>query len=593
MLQKQDTRDADNMPLQRRLGMSDAALACEDNQGHLVMWSRGATRLLGNPASAVLGQCFSTVLPDAGTAIEGARARVQSGGFELLDGIPFTLADDRRLAIDLLATPFPLSENGVGILWTMMNSQPQGAHRPDETAMQQNLIEAIPIPVFVKDDEGRYSAFNQAWEDFFGRRRHEWTGRSVAEKFAPDIAMRYQAQDDRLMRTGDALEWEDTLRSARGDATPVIYRKTALRDAAGRVTGIVGTILDVTRLRLAESRFRQVVEMTPGALIVCDPRGRIRLVNAQTEALFGYARDQLMNMAIEQLLPDRLRTGHAAYRDDYQRAPVSRPMGRSRDLFARRQDGTEIPVEVALGPLPSDGEEWVIAVVADISARVATQRQIETSLREKTTLLNEIHHRVKNNLQVISSLLNLQASASRDERVRTALRDAIGRVRSIGLMHELLYERKNFATLDLGAYLQRLIRLVRSTYSADSVRVSFTIDIEAIPVSIGQAMHCGLIVNELLINALKHAFPAPAEGRIGVALRQVAAGRLLLTVSDDGIGFPQAPDVDVSETLGLQLIRLLADQMRGSLRVSHRESAHESVRYELTFPADGREYEHD
>jgi len=196
--------------------------------------------------------------------------------------------------------------------------------------------------------------------------------------------------------------------------------------------------------------------------------------------------------------------------------------------------------------------------------RRAAQQQIESALREKTVLLNEIHHRVKNNLQVISSLLNLQ-SRNAEPSVQAALRDSQSRVRSMALMHQLLYERADFSALDLGPYLRRLSGLLRDTYLGGSSPVRLQVDAPdtGLRMDLQRAIPCGLLVTELVTNSIKHAFPNGAAGLIMVRVTVLSPGEACVDVMDDGIGMPAvAPS---SKGLGFQLLPLLAEQCRSKL----------------------------
>lgn len=573
---------------QRILGESNVPVILEDDDECVLAWTRGATELFGWSADEMLGRHSPLPRSTVCSKTMAARQWARHGQIRSLTNVPVPSRHGHICLCDAVAAPSPMESGAVGVLFTLSPLTSEGvAHRlaPD---FSQALLEAIPIPVFVKDAQGRYTRFNVAWEKFFDRRREQWLGRTVAEMFPGASAATYMAQDENLLRQGGMLEWEGRLPNQRGETAPVIYRKTAIKDDSGTVRGIVGAILDVTALRLAESRFREVIELAPGALIVCDTDGRIALVNAHAVKLLGYERDHLIGLPVDNLLPERYRAAHVVHRQGFSLDPSSRPMGKGRDLYVLRSDGAEIPVEIALGQLPSINGPMVIAVVADITARKHAQSQLESSLKEKTILLDEVHHRVKNNLQVISSLLSLQSSSSDDSGTRTVLSVAVARVRAIGLTYELLYERGDFASLDLAVYLARLIRLTRSGSDPADERISLTSDLSEVLVDMGQAMHCGLILNEILSNAFKHAFPGGRHGRVNVRLRHSADGWVTLIVTDDGRGFDPEDTNPRSGSLGLRLVRLLTEQLGGTLEVSRPWTAHESIRFQVRFPGRGR-----
>jgi PAS domain S-box-containing protein len=321
-----------------------------------------------------------------------------------------------------------------------------------------------------------------------------------------------------------------------------------------------------TPLAKSEARFRRVVEAAPSAMVMIGQDGRIEMVNAQTELLFGYARSELLGQPIEMLVPQRLREGHPRLREAFFGELQSRPMGAGRDLFGLRKDGGEFPVEIGLNPIETEEGMMVLSAIVDISDRKQKEDRIQAALKEKELLLGEIHHRVKNNLQVIHSLLYLQASRIKDEAVVRALKESQNRIRSMALIHQTLYESKDFARVDFGAFLGSFAPVLISSYSVDPGRIELSINAAGVSLPIDAAIPCGLIVNELISNALKHAFPNGRSGRIDVDLRP-SDGGVVLSISDDGVGLPGEVQPDKAPTLGLQLVALLADQLHAQMDV--------------------------
>lgn len=330
----------------------------------------------------------------------------------------------------------------------------------------------------------------------------------------------------------------------------------------------------------AEDRLERVVEGAPCAMVMIDQRGTLILVNGEAERLFGYSRAELLGCPIEILIPERFRAAHAGYRRHYQDTPAMRPMGQGRSLFARHKDGTEIPVEIGLNPILMPEGPCVLASVVDISARRQAEAAIERALSEKTVLLNEIHHRVKNNLQVVAGLLSLQAAKSLNAEVKQQLLESQGRIQSMALIHLLLYESKDFTQVKLGPYLQRLSSLLGRSFDISDRTISFQWDCDEVVLDLNRAIPCGLILNELMTNALKHAFPDGRRGTIRVSLKRPADGTVVLAVHDDGVGLPPDFEIGAASTLGLELSGLLAEQLHGSFSCQSVGGA----RFELSFP---------
>ena len=173
---------------------------------------------------------------------------------------------------------------------------------------------------------------------------------------------------------------------------------------------VLSAIVDITSRKRLEERFRQVVESAPNAMVMISQRGEIEMVNAQAERVFGYARGEMLGQPIEMLVPERFRGNHPGLRGSFFASPKSRPMGAGRDLYGLKKDGSEFPIEIGLNPIETDEGTMVLSAIVDISDRKHKEESIHAALKEKDVLLGEIHHRVKNNLQIVHSLLDLQST---------------------------------------------------------------------------------------------------------------------------------------------------------------------------------------
>ena len=216
----------------------------------------------------------------------------------------------------------------------------------------------------------------------------------------------------------------------------------------------------------------------------------------------------------------------------------------------------------------------------EIKERERAEQQIRASLKEKEMLLQEIHHRVKNNLQVISSLLNLQAGYIDSEIIRDVFRDSQNRVRSMALVHEKLYRSADLARVDLAEYIRNLATFLFGSYQATAGRITHEIQADNVLLGIDAAVPCGLILNELISNTLKHAFPDGRSGQIRVELGQDDDQQVTLVVADNGIGLP--PDFSILETdsLGMQLVDTLVEQLDGTLEIQSQAG----TQFKITFP---------
>lgn len=339
-------------------------------------------------------------------------------------------------------------------------------------------------------------------------------------------------------------------------------------------------------------------------MVMIASNGTIILANAQIERIFGYTRRDLLGKPVEILLPERFRDRHPVFREAFFRNPQPRPMARGMEIFGQRKDGTEIPVEVSLTPVETPSGSFALAAIADITerkrserdredllgqlrslnsdleARVADRtRELTATLKEREVLLQEIHHRVKNNLQVISSLINLQRRQVVDPQSRDALEECQTRVQAIALIHEKLYQSKDYSRVPFSEYAKSLVRSVLAANRTSASHVGLDLEVDGLSLTVDRAIPCGLILNELVTNALKHAFPNGRRGTIRVELGRVDETDLVLAVSDDGVGLPET--IDSNDSLGMQLVRTLVAQLDGRLDVLREPE----TSFRVTFPA--------
>lgn len=202
----------------------------------------------------------------------------------------------------------------------------------------------------------------------------------------------------------------------------------------------------------------------------------------------------------------------------------------------------------------------------DITERKQAHAALAASLADKDVLLREIHHRVKNNLQVITSLLQLQARHEDDTYVRSLLMDSQSRVRSIALVHEKIYRSKDLSNTDFGQYVQDLVSGLIQTFGAAS-RIRPHVEAGEVLLGVDTAIPCGLIINELVINSIKHAFPDGRSGNIQIRIEESAPNRLALMVADDGVGLPVEFELATSKSLGLDIVSTLVRQLGAELEI--------------------------
>jgi PAS domain S-box-containing protein len=400
---------------------------------------------------------------------------------------------------------------------------------------------------------------------------------------------------------GETVRADVTVRMAGDTRMTIDFMLAPLRDERGVITHLIPSANDISeRLRQeqsahqSEAMFRAVVENAPDGMVMVDTAGRIVMVNRAMERLFGWQRADLIGQRIEVLIPAEVRHSHVGLREsfmgDSQRAHAGQrhDMGQRlrRVLHGQRLDGSQFPVEVSLNTVRTEAQVHVLATVVDITERQAAHAALAQALAEKTALLQEVHHRVKNNLQVISSLLSLQLRKA-GESAREALTESQHRVKVMALIHQMLYEQGDFSRVPLASYLRKLVALLRDSAASNRVALVLELNAAADRVSLGlqHAVPCGLLVNELVTNALKHAYPAPQTGVVRVSLMAEPGGRARVLVADEGVGLPPDMVIGEGDSLGFQLIPVLAQQM--GARLQWRREA--GTVFEMCFDTEGHD----
>jgi PAS domain S-box-containing protein len=329
-------------------------------------------------------------------------------------------------------------------------------------------------------------------------------------------------------------------------------------------------------LEASEAQLRLVTDSVPVFLAHCDAEGRYRFVNRGYAERFGLSREQIIGRRIPDVLGAEV---YARFQPYFERALAGESV----------EFDVEIPYQV-IGPrwmhcayAPESDEagavRGVIAVIADMTVRKRMEAQLEASLQEKEVLLKEIHHRVKNNLQIVASLLSLQRDVIKDPQVLTLFEESERRIGSMALVHETLYQTGDLTAFHLTSYVRTLTAQLLHAYGVDANRIAVRLELADVELPLDMAVPCGLILNELVANCLKHAFPDEQAGELTVTLTQ-EEDHVCLTVKDDGCGFPEQLDFRHTESLGLQLVCALAEQLEGTIVLER----HGGTAFTLTFP---------
>ncbi len=480
-----------------------------------------------------------------------------------------------------------------GVRHVLLSMSDITEHREAEEALRESeerfrrAVVDSPMPLLWHAEDGVVLQASNAWCEITGYRREElatiedWTERAYGERKAlvqADIEALYGLKH----RT---YEGDYAIRTKSGETRIWEFSSAPMgRMPDGRRT-VVSMALDVTERRAAEEalkKFSLLAHNSSEFIGMCDLAMQPIYVNPAGLRMVGLpdmvAACQVMvqdyffpedqSGIAEDFFPRVLREGHGAVEIRLRHFQTGQPIWVLYSLFSLRDARGEV-----IG--------WA-TVSRDISERRQAEAVIEASLREKEALLKEVHHRVKNNLQVITSLLRLEGARSEVAETKTVLDEMKGRIRSMALLHEALNHSGTVAAVDLREYLAALAREVFAAHNTASSSVHLRLDLASVPAGMDQALPCGLILNELLANALEHGFPDGCSGEVLLELHAEEEGRRVrLRVSDSGMGLPADFATRQNDALGLQLVADLAGQLGGTLEIG---SAPAAV-FTVTFPA--------
>jgi len=352
----------------------------------------------------------------------------------------------------------------------------------------------------------------------------------------------------------------------RGDRSPTDEDKKYMDIIASAIGVEEERRQAIEKMQESEARFRRLAENAPDIIsrLALNPKPHIVYISQAVESILDYSPEDFYSkpeLALDFIHPNDL---HLFESIIWGEVPSSTPI----TLRLLSKDGRCIWAEQRSVPIYAESGklEAIESVTRDVTDRVLTESQLKSSLEEKEVLLKEVHHRVKNNLQVISSLLNLQSSYVDDPHTRELFKESQNRVKSMAMIHERLYRSDDLMRIDFAEYIRGLVSDLFISYKSKSDGVQLRINVVESSIGIDAAIPCGLIVNELVSNALKHAFPNGRKGEIHIDFNRDDEG-FNLVVGDNGVGFPVGLDFRKTESLGLQLVNTLTDQIGGTIEL--------------------------
>jgi len=430
------------------------------------------------------------------------------------------------------------------------------------------LAEKSPNMIFI-NKKGRIVYSNQKCEEVMGYGREEFYSHDF-DFFAmiePDSIGIIKSSFQKQMKGEDVPPHEYSMIAKTGKKIDAIVTTKLI--SFGGESAILGIITDITErkqaeeaLRKSEEKYRHLVENTNEVLYALDENGIITYISPVAKTLSGYNPSEITGRNFVQFV----------FKEDVEYA-----LEQFKKIIRGGPDPIECQIVTKSGDLKwirssgrpiylNDRFLGVQGVMSDITDQKRAEDEIKASLREKEAMMREIHHRVKNNLQIVSSLLRLQSRSIKSKTMKDTFEIAQNRIKSMGLIHEVLYLSENLDKINFSDYIKRITNHLFAMFSRKAKKIQLELDVGEFYLDIDKAIPCGLIINELVSNAFKHAFPDGNSGKIQVHLDN-KLDKYTIVVKDTGAGFPDDVDLENTETLGLQLVNDLVKQIDGSYKM--------------------------
>ena len=460
----------------------------------------------------------------------------------------------------------------------------------------ERLLEAVPVAVWVARDPQCLNIIgNRKANKFYEAQAEEnvsaTTLPEIRRFFTPDgreLTAEQLPMQKAVASNQDVLDSELQVELPSGRRIIMLGSAVPLRDQQGNARGCIGAFMDITdrkkteeALRESDLKYNKLFHSRFSGLAFCevvvDEQSRpvdykFLDVNDAFEGMTGLQKEMVVGRTARETMP-----GIENSKFDYIRVQGNVALTGEETTFETYQEYLD---RWFFFHVYSPKRGFFVSIFSDITERKQAEEQIKASLAEKEVMLREIHHRVKNNLQVISSLISLQAAGLTDERMQGEFNDVRDRVRSMALIHEKLYQTSNLAQLNFADYAASLLSSLWRSHGNLAAKVRLNLEIAPVVLSIDAAVPCGLILNELAGNALKHAFPNGRGGEVTVGMEYNPSATVCLRVHDNGVGLPIGMDWQQSSSLGLRLVRILAGQVRGSVETGIGPGAE----FQITFP---------
>lgn len=539
-----------------------------DEELQILQWNSNAERYTGYAAEELKTKnAFDLIAPSDHEELKKATQRVQK---DSRDGTELHLLTKSGEQIPYFWRGYYIELDGqkhflcVGVDITIQKKAEQ--ELLNEKRFNEALLEGLPGIFYMFDEDGNYHRWNQNLLEELGYSAEEMKQITPAVFFEEEEYKWVEKEIQSVFEDGSS-DIEANLITKEGKKIP--YYLTGKSFEMDGETFLIGVGYDVSeqvkdreKLRESEKLFRNLFLKTPAAIVMVDADNKVLDINSSFEKMFGYSKDDLLGKDVDLfIVPEH-------ERDDVPRMPLNNYPAEKFHREAKRltKDGDLIDVFIAVVPVYMDGEPLAgFGMYIDITEEKKYEKEIYSSLKEKQLMLQEIHHRVKNNLAAVSGLLQLQMYETDDPVIRETLEESERRIQTMGLIHEKLYNSQNLDHISCDTYLDDLVETIRNTIGPEK-EIAVTTDIAEVELNIKKAVPFALLVNEVVTNSFKHAFKDQEAGVISIKL-QKNEEQLHVRIRDNGTGLPDNFSLENQDTLGMNLIQNFARQLEADLEL--------------------------
>lgn len=551
------------------------AVVSNDLEGRVLSWNRGAEEIYGYSESETMGKNVEMFTPPGCDYELPSILKMLKDG-EMVRNYPTLGLRKDGSIINVSLTVSPINDSNRDIKGVSIISRDVTPEKKAEKELKESekryrlLVEKAQVGILLIDQDGKIIDINPKFLEMCGSRSEDVSRRVNLLRTPEVVKSGFSGDFKRCLETGEDVSSEHRYLSQWGKETYSQFHLNPIKDEDGEVVNVLATFSDITyrkkmeeALKESEEKFREVFNNANDAFylheVIDGMPGRYIEVNDVSCSMLGYRREELLEMTpqdvssedsdeIGSMMTELLKEGSKTFESEH-----------------LTHDGDRIPVEVSSHCFKLRNKDVIVSVARDITQWKEAEKIVHDSLKEKELLLREIHHRVKNNLMIISSLLNLQSIQINDTEVLKMIKDSQSRARSMAVLHEKLYNSSDLKRINFGEYIESITEYLFNTYSTNN-HVSLKMDVEYLMLDINTCLPLGLIVNELVSNSLKYAFPKGMNGCVTVRFHR-SPENYILEVEDDGVGLPEDMDIEQADSMGMKLVSNFTKQLNGEMEL--------------------------